>query len=311
MKKNKPPVRRQHIVPRFFLRNYFHTTDNNYELITVSIVNGVKNKDTNTITESCYEEYFYNSPFNEDVQELETFFGEVVEPQYAKMQRQIIESVNTSVIHPIVKPQKIEIDKHLLSQFLISQMSRSRKTNDFMHEQAPEIINDLVEEYKIKFPDISVTLEDEKKAVDRVNGDIKNNLLLDIAIKHGHSEDGLQKIIHFTKRNWIIYHTNVELPLSEDIIIPVDLKTGKVGYYLAGIENCEVILVQISKYIIIFMYHPKYYLNSLHHAFDELDLHCVNLRYNTSEDFHKFIIRCINSNQNANIIYPNHFEPFI
>lgn len=263
-------VKKQHYVPQSYLRNYFYTDTSNYMLHVINKKGGPEAKDYNsTIDNICHRRFFYDCPLNlEDEQYIEKFFSREIEPHFSRVQKNIIQMVKNSLVAPAVSGSAIKIDKILFSVLLISQLYRTPRTYNKYLEEVPDMMEDLVKEFKINNQNSEVTDSDIEQAKIYVEELINKNWLWDTIIRYSNSAKGREKAHFLYNRNWLFFKLDIDIPLSEDIIIPVKWKNKKSGYYKVGIQEADVIYVQISKDIVLAMYHPLY----SPHIFPAMDL---------------------------------------
>lgn len=242
---------KQHYIPSAYLIKYF---DGKGWLHKVIITDNKNNKEyPNSINNICQKKNYYDNQLNNNPKYIETNLLPKIEPEFCAFQENIInqvfENLNNSGF-------TLKINKKRFSELLVPQLYRTPKTEEHSRHCLPEIIDGLKIDAKTKFPHI----KNIDSLIEQMTHDLVNEgILTDSIMKHAINNKGGAIPQYLESRNWVFYYSEDNIPLSEDVILPVNLDSKKSGYYEVGFQTADVIFVQVHKNIILAMYHPNYH----------------------------------------------------
>lgn len=263
-------VKQQHYVPQGFIKNYFYTGDNNYK---VFVLNRKRkgNDYPSTIYKICKESGMYDISKDDNEQLVEKYLSQQIEEPFCSIQQEIIRQVNQNTLAPFTSPTTIDINKIDFSNLISAQLYRTPKSkkriNSEAHAHATKFFNELPTEIKDRI--------NSEQFTSKIQQDINNGVLYSKVMEYSFTEEAKSKSQFLSNRTWIFFKTDIDIPLTEEIIIPVKLNSDKSGYYKVGIMNADIIYVPIARNIIIAMFHPIFYPNEVF----GLDMTVANVKF--------------------------------
>lgn len=298
-------VKKQHYIPQSFLKNYFYADDYSF---TLYIHDKQRNKTyQNSIANICQQKYFYDNIHNNDEQFLEKYLSRHIEPVYSEIQKNIIQQCHYPYSSKI-QDEKIVIDKEQFAKLLIFQIIRTprfkNQFEDIYHDIKPDSIRSAVENFKLDYPSYKIDNSKINESVDNVDKLFKSDFFYDQFFKKNINNNSkvYESIINKT---WVFCKTNVPIPLSEDIIIPINCSDNTSGLYKVGLLSADIVLVQISEYIFIAMYNENFnnllLLSENYLPFSYIDMEFVQTTLSQNMGFITKMMDYILDVENANL----------
>ena len=256
MKKKEP--KRQHYVPKFYLRRFSKKCDNKEEIYVYDKIRD--NVFKTNIKNVALENDFYTNTDFEDKYFLEKFFGKNIEPLMESILKEVVQICSSYKVisSNYIIPDRLKSD---LAYIIAFQFLRGKYTLEAAYRIAPRIASELINQFREISGYQDYDLNQNLYEMVTEEAFIKNTMWKQMFIQE--RMDYCAAV--FYNKYWAFYVFDEDVLLTCDSpVIVKDSKTKETKPFHVGlIQKDTVICFAISPRLLVVLYSEKSYLSEI------------------------------------------------
>lgn len=247
---------RQHHVPQLYLRRFAVKEKNIYKINVLR--KGQKKCFKANVEDIAVEKHFYTIESEPDKYVWEKYYASEIEPKMKTILDLIINRCDSAVLSK--RARIIDNDeKALVSMILVFQMLRSKNCREYEEKLYQDLIPEIVQKIKVKFPSVMTNRIEER--VERIieNEDTFKSIICDVST----NLDRIQRFASILyNRTWMFFQLKDEKEFitSDNPVMLLNARTLDAAPFKNGLlDNDTIVSFPISPKILLVMYSENNY----------------------------------------------------